>query len=414
VRRLLETISGVLGSRALPPLVIGCFLLLYIGIAFATYDTLVVLMEIARTNVVLLVLLALLPLNHLIRLLRETASHLKLRRALHGATVGADPGLFDETVPLSDAASFAGLEARLVAEGYRTRRLPGALAAWRGGGNFPARICWRVATCLLFAGILISLTTRTSTRGAIIEGEQLSAASGGGKVERVVLAESRGAILSKSLAMEVAPPDREARRVFGLYPPSLYRGAFVYPRYLGIGLFVRFAAPDLPGGYEKHCILNIHPAGKEDSALIPGSPYRLLLSLERPEDGSDPYRTGRMNFLFKLFKGKDVLFAGSAPTGGEFVRDGYRISFPDARRLVITDFIRDYGVLLIWTAALLFVIALGLWLPVRVCFPRKEMLFLVEADAALAFSRAEGGRRRHAGAFHDALDLVEARRATTP
>jgi hypothetical protein len=412
VRRLLHTIYGGLASRVLPPLVIGCFLLLYIGIAFGTNDTLIALMEIARTNVILLILLTLLPLNHLIRMLQETARHLKVRRLLHGATGAVDPGLFDETVLLSASASFAGLEGRLAAEGYQIRSTENSLAAWRGIGNFPARICWRAATLCLFAGILISLNTRVSTRGAVIEGERLPAAAGGGKVERVVLADSRGMILSKALVMEVAPPDGGARRVFGLYPPSLYRGAFVYPRYLGIGLFIRFAAPDLPGGYEKHCILNIHPAGKEDSAEIPGSPSRIILSLARPEDGSDPYKTGRMTFLFKLFKGKEVLFAGGAPAGGEFVSDGYRLSFPDARRLVITDFIRDYGVLLIWAASLLFVVAVCLWLPVRIFFPRKEMLFLLGVDALQTCSRAEGGRSRHAGVFHDALDLIEARRSS--
>lgn len=410
MRRLLHTILGGLASRALPPLVIGGFLLLYIGIAFGTDDTLIALMEITRTTVILVALLALLPLNHLIRLLRESASHNELRRALHGAAAGVKPELFDETVPLSPTASFAGLEERLAAEGYQTRSTGSGLAAWRGVGTFAGRICWRAATFCLFAGILISLSSRASTRGSVIEGEPLPAAAGGGKVERVVLADSHGAILSKALAMEVTPPEAgAARRVFGLYPPALYRGAFIYPRYLGIGLFVRFDAPDLPGGYQKHCILNIHPPGKEDSADITGSPYRLIFSLAQPEDGSDPYKTGHMTFLFKLLKGKDVLFAGSAPAGGEFVHDGYRLSFPDARRLVITDFIRDYGVLLIWAAALLFIAAGCLWIPARVFFPRREMLFLREADTVKAFSRAEGGRNKHAGVFHDALDLIEGR-----
>lgn len=98
-----------------------------------------------------------------------------------------------------------------------------------------------------------------------------------------------------------------------------------------------------------------------------------------------------MVFRFKLLKGKDVLLTGSVPGGGEFVRDGYRsLAFPDSRRMVITDFAGDFGVLLIWSAALLFVIAVSVWLPVRIFFPRSEMLFRSERDMVRAWSRAEG------------------------
>jgi hypothetical protein len=410
VKRTLLTVLRVLGSRALAPVIIGCFLMLYIGLAFITDETLIALMAIVRSTPVLFALLALLPLSHLIRLLQETVRYIKVRRALRAGSAGTDPGLFDEMLPLPGLASFDGLEGRLAAEGYRTRKTESSLAAWKGFADFPARICWRAATFCLFAGILISLGTRGSTRGAIIEGEQLPVVAGGGTVEKVVLAESHGLILGKSLTMEIAPPDGgEGKSVFKLYPPSLYHGAFIYPRYLGVGLFLRFTAPDLPEGYEKHCILNIKQPGKEDGVEIPGS-YRIIFSLAKPEDGSDPYTTGRMTFLFKLQKGKDLLFEGSVPAGGEFVRDGYRLSLPDARRLVITDFIRDYGVLLIWMATLLFIAAGILWLPVRLLFPRREMLFLREGDVVRAFSRAEGGRSRHAEVFHDALDLIEAKR----
>lgn len=408
--RFLHAFLRGLSSRALPPLVMGFFLLIYIGIAFATDETLVALIEVSRRSVILVILLALLPLNHLARLVKESACQLKRSRALRGS-VPADPALFDEAVPLSAPVSLTGLEERLAAQGYRTRTTEGTLAAWRGVGNFPARLFWRAAIFCLFAGIMISLGGRDSSRGAIIEGVQLPETSGGGRVERVVLAPSQGAILSRSLTMEVAPPGGgEGKRVFGLYPPALYRGVFIYPRYLGIGLKFRLTAPDLPGGFENLSVLNIHPAGKEDSVEVPGTPYRLIFSLAPAEDGSDPYMTGRLAFMFKLFKGKELLFSGSAPAGAEFARDGYLLSFPDARRLVITDFIRDYGVLLIWTAALLLVATTCLWLPVRLFFPRREMLFVLSGAAPQAHYRAEGGRRRHAGVFHEVLDLLETKR----
>jgi hypothetical protein len=109
-------------------------------------------------------------------------------------------------------------------------------------------------------------------------------------------------------------------------------------------------------------------------------------------------------------KGKEVIFTGSAPAGGEFARDGYRLAFPDSRRLVITDFIRDYGVFLIWTAAILFSLAVALFLPLRCFLPRREMLFLNKTGGIRAFSRAEGRRRMHAGVFHEALDALETAR----
>jgi hypothetical protein len=247
----------------------------------------------------------------------------------------------------------------------------------------------------------------------VIEGEPLPTPEGiGGRVERISLASSSGPILIRTLTMEVTPSDSgQGKRIFGIYPPSLYGGAFVYPRFLGLDLFLRFSAPDLPAVYEKHSILNCYPPGKEASEAIPGSPYRIVFSVSEPDAGSDryiSYMTGSITLQFKLLKGNEVLFSGSAPGGGEFVRDGYRLSFPDIRRLVVTDFIGDYGVYFIWAAALLFVAAGCLWLPIRSFFPRREMLFRYEPDATRACSRAEGGARRHAGVFHEALDLVDA------
>jgi hypothetical protein len=411
VKRLLHAIRTVISSRALSPLVIGFFLLLYIGIAFFTNDTLTALMEFTRSSVFLTAILALLPLNSAARIVTETGSYFRRRRVLAGDAVEVPPGLFDEMVEIAASPAIAALESRLATEGYKSRRSENALAAWRGGSIFSARILYLIGAFCLFAGILISLTGRTSFRNAVIEGEPFFTSAGGGTVERIVLGDSSGPILSKSLSIEVAPSNSGAgRRSFGLYPPSLYGGAFVYPRYLGIALFLRFSAPDLPAGFEKHTVLSIYPPGKEASLEIPDSPYRIVLGMAEPDDGSDPYITGRMVFLFKLVKGKEVLFTGSVPAGGEFVRDGYLLAFPDSRRLVITDFIQDYGVLLIWTAAVLLVAAGCIWLPVRFLSPRREMLFSFRPDKVHAFSRAEGKRRRHEGIFHETLDFLEARR----
>ena len=121
--------------------------------------------------------------------------------------------------------------------------------------------------------------------------------------------------------------------------------------------------------------------------------------------------TGNFALRFKLLKGKEVLFSGNTPAGGEFVRDGYRLALPDIRRLVVTDYIRDYGVLFIWWSGLFFAAALTLWLPIRAFFPRREMLFRFDPDVTRAYSRTEGGTRKHAGIFHEALDLIDSGKA---
>ena len=86
MKRLLHAILTAASSRAMPPLVIGFFFLLYIGIAFFTDETLITLMAFTRRSFILAALLALIPLNSALRILLETARHLKMRRALTGKT----------------------------------------------------------------------------------------------------------------------------------------------------------------------------------------------------------------------------------------------------------------------------------------------------------------------------------------
>ena len=415
MKRLFRTLFAAGSSRAVPPVVIGLFFLFYIGVAFFTDETLITLMAFTRRSLFLAALLALIPLNCALRILREAITYLKIRRVLSGKPVDAVPELFDEDVDLHASPFVPELEGRLAAAGYKTRRSDNAIGAWRGISAFPARLLFLVGLFCLFTGILITTTSRTSSRRTIIEGEPMPMPDGiGGVVERITLANSSGSILAKTLTMEVAPSNSgQGRRTFGLYPPSLYGGTFVYPRYLGLALYLRFSAPDVPAGYETHCTLNTYPPGKEDNVVIAGSPYRIVFSLPVPEPGSEryvSYMTGNIALQFKLLKGKEVLFTGSAPAGGEFVRDGFRLALPDVRRLVITDFIGDYGVLFIWAAGVIFVLAGCLWLPIRICFPRREILFRFDPDLTRAYSRTEGGTGIHAGVFHEALDLVDVKR----
>lgn len=415
MKRLFRALYTVGSSRAVPPVVIGCFFLLYIGIAFFTDETLVTLIALTSKSLFLAGVFALLPLNSAARIVTETRVYLRRGRVLSGATMESVAELFDDLLKLDATILPSNLPQRLSADGYRVARKDGSIAAVRGWNLFPARILYLCGTFCLFTGILISLTCRVSERGALVEGAQLPASSGGGMVESIELAPSTGAILSKALTVIVVAPRGEggASSSFGLYPPSIYNGAFLYPRYLGVGILMRLSAPDLQGVHEKRAVLNIYPAGKEDATDIPGSEYRIVVSLVSPDDGSDPYMTGRMAFHFKLLKGNQDLLSGSIPGGGEFVRDGYRIAFPDCRRLVITDFIRDYGVFLIWVSSLFFIAAGCIWMLLRTFFPRREMLFRPQTEGLVACSRAEGKRRSHSEVFHETLDLLESRKDET-
>lgn len=418
MKRLLTTALSLGSSRAVPPLVIGLFFLLYIGIAFFTDETLITLVALTGKSFILAALLALIPLNYALRILQESVRYLRIRRVISGKSADVMDDLFDETIELPAYTALPELQKRLAALGYKTRRTENSLAAWRGANSFPVRILFLAGALCLFAGILVSITTRTAHRQMVIEGEPFPTPQGiGGTVERITLAESSGAILSRTLTMDVAPsPAGYGRRSFGLYPPSLYSGYFVYPRYLGLALFLRFSAPDLPAGYDTPYTLNCYPPGKEDSVAVQGSPYKIVFSIPEPAAGSDRYESymaGRKTLQFKLLKGQELLFTGSVAGGEEFVRDGYRIALPDIRRMVVTDFIGDYGVLCIWTAALFFLTAGCCWLPLRLFFPRREMVFTTESGVTRAGSRSEGGARRHAGVFHEMLDLIDAQRNET-
>lgn len=415
MKHLLHALLVVGSSRLVPPVVIGIFFILYVGIAFFTDETLITLMAFTRKSMILAAILALIPLNSALRLVRETAGFLRMRRAMAGKTEEGVAEMFDEVVEISGPATVPDLERRFAAVGYSTCRSENVFAAWKGISSFPVRILFLAGTFCLFAGILVTTTSRDSLRQMIVEGEPLPAANGsGGMVERITLANADGFILSKALTMEVAPTGPAyGKRVFGLYPPSLYNGAFVYPRYIGLAVYIQFSAPDLPAGYEAPSFLGIYPPGKEENVLIPGSPYRIVFSIPEPEKGSDMYVSyiaGATSFQFKLLKGNELLFAGTVPGGGAVDREGFRLALPDVRRLVVADFVRDYGVFFVWAAGLLLFTAITLWIPIRLFFPRREILLRFDEGVAVACSSAEGGSRKHSGVFHEMLDMIDAKR----
>ena len=412
MKRLFRVLFAAASSRAVPPVVIGLFFLFYIGIAFFTDETLITLMAFTRKSMILAALLALIPLNRALRLVGETVRFRKMRRAMSGKTKEGVSKMFDEVVELSASAAHADMENRFAAVGYKMVRSGNVIAAWRGISNFPVRLLFLSGTFCLFTGILVTTTSRNAYRQMVVEGEPLKAPDGSnGLVERITLANANGPILKKTLTMEVTPTgSTSGKRRFGIYPPSRFGGAFVYPRYLGLALHLRFTAPDMPAGYETLNSLNVYPPGKEENVVIPGSPYRIVFSIPEPENGIEryiSYMSGVVTLRFKLLKEKEVLFAETVSGGGSFVRDGFRLEIPDVRRLVVTDFIEDNGVLFIWWAAIFFCAAGALWVPIRLLFPRRGILFRFDQDGTTVYSFAEGGARKHAGVFHEMLDMID-------
>ncbi len=412
MKRLMGMLSVAGSSRAVTPVVIGLFFIIYIVVAFFTDETLIALMELTRKSVILTALLALIPLSCVLRMVRDILRHLKLRRALAGNMTPVSAELFDETVELSPLSDTSSLEGRLQSLGYRTGYSNGVLSAWRGVTLLPAQLLFSAALCCFFTGVILTTTLRSSDRRMVIEGESMPTPGGvGGAVERISLTTSTGPILAKELTMEVGGANSGQRKaVFGLYPPSLHGGAFVYPRYIGISLHLRFFSPDIRSGYENHYTLNTFPPGKEDSAVIPGTPYRIIFSIPPSDSGGDryiSYMTGNFPLQFKLLKGSEAVFTGNAAVGSSFAKEGYRLELLDARRLVVTDFIRDYGVFFIWAAGILFIGGGCVWLPIRLFFPRRELLFAGGPGPVRACSRAEGKARTHGELFHETLDFAE-------
>ena len=409
MRRSLARLLLLFASRAVTPLAMLFFLLLYIGIAFFSAEPLTTLISITRDYVPVALVLALIPVNCAFRLLMELRTSVRRRAVMKGETAKSSPeDLFAETVRLSGTLPLAALKERLESFGYRIRLTGSSLAACRGISLLPARLLFLVAIGCLFTGILVSTTTRSSRKVAVIEGEPFPLSpEGHDLVERITFADRRGLFLEKTLSIEVAGKDGK-KRVFGIYLPALYHGFFVYPRYLGIAPLIRFTAPDLPAGFESYVILMIYPPGKEDSAEIPGTGYRIVFSMAKPDVGDDPFRSGRMTLLFRILQGDKPVTSGTLAMGGEFNGNGYRLSSPEFRRVVTTDLVRDHGVIPIWAGALFFSAALLFWLPVRLFFPRREILFMETADVVYACSRAEGGRIMHDGIFLEALDFLDA------
>jgi len=396
---------SLLISPRLPAAVLAVFFLIYCVAAFGAEEPLLVLMKLTRENLPLLLVLALLPLNAALRLLSGLRSMGSRLRVMRGGGRGEIPGgIFAEEVTIGAGADLGLVKERLAGEGFAVRGDASSLAAWRGVPFIPLH---RLGALLIFSGILLSLAWRQSIKLPAIEGEPLAWPAGGGAlVEKIGLQESDGAILSRTLAIHL----RDAgggRTVCGIYPPARYAGAYVYPRYLGIAPFLRFKAPGMEREMESYFLISIYPPGKEDFAVIPGTPYRIGLSIAPPLPEEDPFISGRMELAVRILKGDELLQAGTVPLGGRLAGKGSELSFLGLRRYVATDLVMDHGFLPVWGGVACYLLAVFICLPLRIFLPRVEMI-LVSRDGMThtAFRSEEFGTKR-GGLYHELLDSIE-------
>ncbi len=410
MKRAFPFFFQLFSARWVVPVVLALFAALYCAIAFFTDEALSALIGYVHNSILLQLLLSVLLIGLAARLVLETLRFVRRQRALRGK--GEPAGLFGEEITMAAADELSKVEQWLASAGYRVTKGSGFLAAFRGVSSFPARFLFLMGTFSLFLGIFLSVTGRSSQREAVIEGEPLPLGIPG-RVAAMALREQPDAlILARSLSVTVQYPEG-GRRVFSLYPPGMTAGRFIYPRYLGVAPLVRFSAPDLQQEVADYYLLMIYPPGREDKVTIPGTPYKIFIRLaEPPAEGSDPFVTGRMLFQCRLVKGEEQVFAGTVPLGGTLSQKGYALAFPEARRFAATDFIIDYGVWPVWLALLLFSTAALLYPALRLVNPRREILLHMVGAELYGYSLAEGRARRHAGLFHETLDLlaVEKRR----
>lgn len=388
MKRILVKALVLVSHRLLPPVVCGLFLLLYIGTAFFTDDALVTLVQLTGYAPPALGLLVLVAVNALLR-------------------IGADK--YGQASALAVAGKLDTVEtARILgAEGYRVTVREGFVDARRGVSLFIPRLLWRLTVFLLFVGVALSLSSRRSLRLPVIEGEQLQIPDAAPRsVERITLETVPGhPFLQRRLTISLLTPDG-GRDVYGIYPPRLLGSAYLYPRYLALAPLLQISLPDSVTSSADYRMIKIYPPGREDEVVV-SDEYRLKLVIPQRGDSADPFQTARFNLHVRLLKGDQLFAEGDLPFGGSFEANGFSVALLDARRYVVTDFVRDYGVPCIWSAFVLLLAAVTLYLPLRYIWPRREMLFSADGEGGVsATCYSEGRNRGHDELFHDLLDRI--------
>ena len=346
MKRLGWLFREVVASPAVTPAVIGFFALIYIIVAFYSDEALVTLLALTRNNIPLSLLLACIPVNIAARLIQETGLFIRRRRSVDLQSVRPVLGADEERVELPGKAKMELIEKELGQAGYHYRQGSSFFAAWKGISIFPARVLFLLGLLMLFSGLLLSTTTRTSIRVPIIEGEPLPEAVGvEGRIDQILFQEDRGLFMARSLDIIVAlggGGSTESKK-FSLYPPGSVNGIYLYPRYLGLAPFVEFTPAEPAFAFSSYVTLMIYPPGKEDSVEVPGSPYKIVFSLVEPGTGQDPYISGKYELHFRVLKLMVPVAEGTLNMGASVRQNGSTLAFPNAKRIVVTDLVRDRG-----------------------------------------------------------------------
>lgn len=406
MKRTLLALISLLSHRLLSPAVCALFLLLYIGIAFFTDETLVTMVQLIGHNPLALGLLALVAINALLRMIAGIRRW-RIARKVAAGLLPADCGLMGrESIAVAGLLDIDETARILRAEGYRVAVRESFVAARRGWSLLCPRLLWRLAVCLLFAGVVLSLSSRQSQRVPVIEGEVLELAGTAPRtVERITLEDAPGHwFLQRRLAITMAAPDG-GRDSYGIYPPGILGNSFLYPRYLAVAPLLRITEPGI-GVSEGFQLIMLYPPGREDMVALSGE-YRLKLAILPREGVADPFVSGRFDLHVRLLKGDQLLSEGDVPFGGRFESNGLSVELLDARRYVVTDFVRDYGVLCIWMACAAALLAVTLYLPLRLIWPRREMWFSSDGQGGVsAWCSSEGRTRQNEALFYDLLDKI--------
>ena len=403
----MKRMLALLSHRLLLPAVCALFLLLYIALAFFTDEALITLVQLVGHNPLALGMLLLVAVNALLRMVADLRSWRAAGKAAAGRLSADIDSDFHETIAVVGRLDTDETARILTAEGYRVTVREGFVNARRGLGLFIPRLLWRLTVVLLFAGVALSLSSRLSLRAPVIEGETVQIPGAPPhSVERIALEDAPGHwFLKRRLTISLLASDG-GRDIYGIYPPGISGSSFLYPRYLAVAPLLRIRAPESVELSTNYRLLMIYPPGREDEIALAGD-YRLRLVIPQRAGMADPFVSGRFDLHVRLLKGGQLVSEGEIPFGGRFESNGLSVELLDARRYVVTDFVRDYGVPCIWMALSAALLAACLYLPLRLIWPRREMRFSADGEGVVsAWSSSEGCTRRHEALFHDLLDRI--------
>lgn len=390
-----------LASPRLLPLLLVAGVVAY-GLAAALQEeALGLLLALIQRSRLLQLLLWLLPLSQLLRAGYCLAAWRRQRRHRQGPAVPLPAG-YGETVTVAGRLTSTVAE-QLALAGYRIAGAGPQLVAWRGISSFPLRAVGCLAVACLSGGLILSIAGREVRRAPLIAGEPLPAfLEEPGTVAAVAVQETpAGRLFARRLTVRVSRPDGSVRQV-PMFPASRFGEWWYYPRFLGLAPLISFSVANPAVAQEDFHLLAIYPAGREDIARIPGTPFRVLARLAEREGEQGPEA-----LQLRVMQNDTLLGAGTVAPGGSLAFSGGRLAIGEMRQFVTADFVRDAGLPLIWCGLWAGFLALLAGLTVWLVNPRRELVVRQLGDGQVCcWSMAEGRGRGHRELFHSVLDRI--------